>query len=97
MRLSDLHDAMLESLDLDWNSALLQLSLRTGILGFEEILIQASGTTDLSCPRQMPWGPSNSVNSASLETLPTGIKLTIEMQSGDLIEVSCESVELRSL
>ena len=50
--------------------------------------IQIHGLTTLNCPRQMPWGPSECVNEVRLKDLASGIMVEIEMQSGDIVQIS---------
>jgi hypothetical protein len=40
-------------------------------------------------------GPSSSVNAARVEELADGKLLTIEMQSGDVLEVRCSGVAVK--
>ena len=39
-----------------------------------------------------PVGPSDSVNEAKVQSCTAGLCLTIEMQSGDLLEITCKEV-----
>ena len=90
MLLSDLHDATLQSLSFNWANASATLTFELCAVESEFVIVEASGVTNLQCPRVQPWGPSNSVNSAALETQAVGQLLTIEMQSGDVIEIRCQ-------
>ncbi len=92
--LSDLHDATLESISFDWAAAVVFVRFKVhgiGAAGFE-----AKDVFNVNCPRLLPWGPSNSVNSVELQAQSGCQCLTIEMQSGDVLEISCrEVVDLR--
>ncbi len=52
------------------------------------------GFVDLRVPQQRPWGPSVYVDDLSLEEQPDGsVRLSVQMQSGDVIEVVGGMVE----
>lgn len=80
MRLSDLHDATLEHVTVDWNTGEVVLEVKTQegsqTFKFEEIV-------GLELPRKHPWGPSVSIN----EIRDTPESCEIEMQSGDRIVI----------
>ncbi|MDO9163300.1 MAG: hypothetical protein Q8Q45_00120 [Methylococcaceae bacterium] len=51
--------------------------------------------TELKIPKLQPWGKSVSIN--SLEITPEGNndkKIRLEMQSGDVIEVTAKNIEI---
>jgi hypothetical protein len=93
--LPDLHDATLDTLQFDWKTARLQLRFKIGVEKYDFIVVEAMDVTYLDCPRLLPWGPSNSVNGAKLERLDVDHMLEIEMQSGDLLKVSCSGLILK--
>ncbi len=93
--LPDLHDATLKNVDFEWETAKVQLTFKTGVAASQIAIIEADGVTNLKCPRLLPWGPSSSVNSTALKTLNDGHFLTIEMQSGDVLEVYCRNVVVK--
>jgi hypothetical protein len=93
--LASLHDATLESVNFDWARGVVHLTLKIMLPGFSGAVIGAKDVTELKCPRLLPWGPSNSVNSVALEALADGRCLTVEMQSGDVLEVCCRDVEVK--
>ena len=86
-----LHDATLENIRLDWKAGTILLNLQVGSAAYDVGIIKAEGVTDLICPRLMPWGPSNSVNSISAKDIPGGKLIEVEMQSGDLIKIQCRT------
>jgi hypothetical protein len=93
--LPDLHDATLKRVDFEWDSATVRLLFKTGP-DSSMTIIEADGVTRLKCPRLLPWGPSNSVNSTALEMSNDGQILMIEMQSGDTLEVCFRTVTVKS-
>ena len=96
--LPDLHDAILISIELQWEK-------NTAVLCFEpvesedtagsRILLKSSGVRLFSYQHRQPWGKSIYVNEARLRVDPaTGMsRFQLEMQSGDLIELEAEVVE----
>jgi hypothetical protein len=95
MLLPDLHDATFNNLSLEWETANASLEFRTGVSAPGVATIHADSVTNLKCSHLLPWGPSSSVNVATLETRTTDQLLTIEMQSGDVIEICCREVRLK--
>ena len=85
-----LHDATLNTVNLDWPRGIVRLAFTVDVDVLR--IIEATGVTELKCPRLLPWGPSNSVNSSVVKTVADGQCLTIEMQSGDVLEVCCREV-----
>jgi hypothetical protein len=55
--------------------------------GETAIEIAIEGLSGLTMPRQFDWGSSVSVLDAYSTDIPSGSRLSIQMQSGDLIEV----------
>jgi hypothetical protein len=90
-----LHDATLEALILHWAEGILRIRLSTGEQGTGVVVLEASGVLNAICPRACPWGPSDSVNEIKLQQTGNGRLLTIEMQSGDLLEIYCKEVSIR--
>ncbi len=88
----NLHDATLNNLSLEWQAAVVSLKFRISVFAPETATLHAEGVTHLKCSLLMPWGPSSSVNAAILETRASDQLLTIEMQSGDVIEICCREV-----
>jgi hypothetical protein len=89
-----LHDATLESLTLHWVEGAVRIRLSTGINGTGVVTLEAFGVRRALCPRALPWGPSDSVNEVKLEQVSDGRLLSIEMQSGDLLEICCKEVSV---
>ena len=84
-----LHDATLQNIHFDWPAGVISLHLQVGPAASDFGVLRAEGVTSFKCPRLMPWGPSDSVNNAHMETVSDGELLAVEMQSGDLIEIHC--------
>jgi len=81
-----LHDSTLISVDMLWKEARCKLTL---LLSTGKHRLEFSNVTTVRIPRESPWGPSISVNSASVKN---GI-VEIQMQSGDTIEIAARDVE----
>lgn len=45
-------------------------------------------------PQIQPWGPSVSINEVKTYDIDPGIRITMEMQSGDIIDIICASFNL---
>ncbi len=97
MNFGSLHDATLRLIVFDWENGMLRLKLQTGLSESDVTILAASGVSDVKCPRLFPWGPSCSVNSVHIQALSDGNRyLTIEIQSGDVIEVKCREVSFET-
>lgn len=94
--LADLHDAIFVGLELKWEEGCLDLMFVPCDDNEEEypIKISAHRFKSLVCPRNYPWGRSFYVSSIQLQRQPKDVTLTIEMQSGDEIQVKAEEVVL---
>ncbi len=78
MNLIELHDAVLEKIEINWEERTCQISIREQQFHRK---IKVSSFSELVLPRQQPWGPSSSITSATQSKQ----KLEIEMQSGDVL------------
>lgn len=92
--LTSLHDATLLGIRYEWAQARVTFSLQTEPDVRRDLIV--TGVTVLHLTRLEPWGPSESVNQVSwsrreADTLPV---LSVEMQSGDLIEVRASAFTL---
>ena len=90
--ISNLHDATLEALTLLWEQGIVRLQLSTGVGGTGIVILEATDVRGLVCPRLFPWGPSDSVNEVSVTSETGKVCLKVEMQSGDLLEITCKNV-----
>ena len=95
--LDKLHDATFDRLEISWASGEAMFYLRAFIGGKATSLeIALEGLTSLTAPRFQPWGPSTSINKAWEENSGEAIKLTIEMQSGDIIEARAKKYTVQN-
>jgi hypothetical protein len=85
-----LHDATLDSVTMKWEKA--DVSATVVLLGGIEATLMFHEVTAAVLPREVPWGPSSSINEA--RTLPDG-RYEIEMQSGDTLCFSARSWSMR--
>jgi hypothetical protein len=90
-----LHDATLETFVLHWEEGIVRIRLSTGMNGTNVVILEASGVLRAVCPRALPWGPSDSVNEVKLERVENGRLLSIEMQSGDVLEINCVEASIK--
>jgi hypothetical protein len=91
-----LHDATLETLTLHWEEGVVRIRLSTGINGTGVVTLEAVGVVRAVCPRAFPWGPSDSINGVKMQEVSDGRLLSIEMQSGDVLEICCREVLVKS-
>ena len=89
--LARLHDGTLRTVLLDWGEGCAELE-RTAPQS-SLVRVQATEVTVLRCPRQAPWGWSASVNEVRIaSTSDGGMRLEVEVQSGDVIEIEAKAV-----
>ena len=94
--LPNLHDAVLEGIEINWESA--TASLRLGLVGdpSPKLALVFGGIREVHVPRDQPWGPSVFVN--TLERTDGGdtggLSMRLEMQSGDEIRLRAASLEI---
>jgi len=88
-----MHDWTLLSLEIDWGVGEARLCVdspsgRTSIRAFD--------LYELRVPRTQAWGPSASINEVDGPSPQEDgrVRLAIEMQSGDLIEIVARSIEM---
>ena len=92
-----LHDATLETFVFHWAEGVVRIRLSTGMNGTGVVILEAFGVLRVVCPRAFPWGPSDSVNEVELEQVKDGRLLSIEMQSGDVLEVDCADATIKQV
>ena len=91
-----LHDAVLRLIEVNWESKQCRLRLTaftTPSSVAQPCVLTFDGVTFLSMPHNEPWGPSSSVNTASI----ANGRFRIEMQSGDAIELSATGFAFSAL
>ena len=95
LTIADLHDATFRGIWLDWPSgdARVELSAAVGA-ELREVRLQAREVTRLDCPRLSPWGPSVSILEVQRRATPTGVRLEIHMQRGDIVVLEAATVQL---
>lgn len=86
----DLHDFTLVRVAVDWEAKAAAFEL----LGPDgPRTLTATGLLQLELTRDDPWGPSASVNGVEVAKEGEGrLRVTIEMQTGDLIRLRCADV-----
>jgi hypothetical protein len=88
----DYHDATLKCAILDWETGTTTLTFALCAEPERHVTVTILETIDLKCERQFPWGKSFSVNRLDLQTLDSGHRLELEMQSGDRIVIIGKAV-----
>ncbi len=80
---SSLHDATLISVGFEWSRATIEIVLHKQPEG--RVVIVGTEAVGLTCDRQLPWGPSASINEVRCSSAKSTKWIEIEMQSGDTI------------
>jgi len=87
-----LHDAVLKELRIDWSACVCVAEVLAFVDGLklpaQHRHLRFSKIEEVIVPHRAPWGGSEQINSA---TEKDGVFL-IEMQSGDVIRITAESV-----
>lgn len=94
-----LHDAILRSVALDWETRTATLVLDSGEELSRRIEIRIEGLELLHCPRREPWGHGGAllVNDMRQYQRVDGVALlTVEMQSGDEIRIEARHIDLNA-
>lgn len=88
-----MHDWSLLSLTVEWKTGEVRLDVQSST-GLEHV--RAVDLYELCVPRGHAWGPSVSINAVEGPKAESGgrRRLTIEMQSGDRIEIVAGSFEM---
>lgn len=95
--LASLHDATLETIEMRWDAGEVILRIRTGDTEQPRREIIASAVRRLAVPRELPWGPSVSINRVRGPTdLEGGVAfIDVEMQTGDVIRIEAKAFSFR--
>lgn len=88
----DLHDATLLALDFNWLDSKLRCLIRHVSTTSNMICVIFNDVQLVRIPSVHPWGMSASINSWIYEELDVGVSSSIEMQSGDIIEVTARNL-----
>ena len=93
----DLHDASINGITIDWGAGTVTvdaLVFREGrALSAKRCKLVWSGVTRFVADRELPWGPSNFVNTAKFEE-PSRYEL--QMQSGDVLLIDAKAFILHN-
>lgn len=90
--LAKLHDRVLVAIRFEWRAGTVVFDLSERGPAHRIVL---QGVTNLACPRNLEWGPSTSINEATLTgEIGQSIKLEIEMQTGDVLTVEAKSMNI---
>ena len=91
------HDGLLSTIAIDQQIGTASLVIRE-IAGEGVVLALGRGVVGVSYSRLAPWGPSDSVNRATLmrRSGDTPATLSIELQSGDYVTILAEQFEIRT-
>lgn len=95
MKLEDLHDASFHGLRLDFGLDEVLLTFRV----FRnqkpsQVVMRFEGFVDLRVPHNEPWGRSSAVNRVTRVLEEPGVRVEVELQSGDTIVVVAEAERL---
>jgi len=89
-----LHDATVGVISIEWPTATVTIHLRLSNDATSSAKLVASAFSILEAPRKQPWGPSCSVNEASIARTTTGEqRLELQLQSGDTMLIEARSIE----
>lgn len=85
-----MHDWTLLSISFAWEAGTVRLVFR--VLGSQTVTLVGEDVRSLRIPRMQEWGPSVSVNKVTGPIDVGNLRhLSIEMQTGDVIEVTAGS------
>lgn len=89
-----MHDWTLLNLIVDWTKGIATITFRNS--QSQKVFLVAEGLSDFRVPRREEWGESASVNEVEgPKKLHNGnMHFSIEMQSGDKIELEAQSIFL---
>ena len=89
-----MHDWVLVSINLIWASATVEIEFLDSESKIKKMV--AEDLSFIKIPKSSPWGESVSVNEVSRETVEQNrVRLLIEIQSGDVIELEAGYVSER--
>jgi len=91
----NIHDWTLVSITTTWNVGDIEFVFKDQKSDIVKGL--AYGFTDLKIPKLQPWGKSVSINSLEITPMENNDKkIRLEMQSGDVIEVTAKNIEINT-
>lgn len=83
----DYHDATLKISTIDWESGAVSIAFDLCVQPAQQAIIMVREISEFTVKRHFPWGKSVSVNRLDIDSVESGYRLQIEMQSGDKIVV----------
>lgn len=87
------HDGQLEAVVVDWPSGAVRISVKAE----RPLEIEAAGFVDIAIPRRLPWGMSQSINTARCRrNSPHTWAFEMEFQSGDALRVEAYQIRAKS-
>ncbi len=88
-----MHDWVISRIEIDWNEGVVDITFKTP---FGDKNIVAIEFSEVNLPKREDWGPSNSVYKVGKPTQleNKNSKLSIEMQSGDVIVIEAKRIVL---
>jgi hypothetical protein len=88
-----MHDARLVALASTWDQRASDVSIRFVLVGGSHAELRVGQLRSLWLQRNEPWGPSVFVNDVRVFDSDASVRVAIEMQSGDLLELEGSSIE----
>jgi len=85
--LASLHDATLVRVVVEWGEGVGLVVAKRSVANGGEAVLRVTGVRRIECPRHLPWGPSSSINEVRYSTNDAGVRLEVEVQSGDVIVI----------
>lgn len=97
-----LHDAVLESVRVDWVKGTAELELQAVVPRRERVVFRAEKLGELVLPRRQPWGTGDHVfyvnDVREQRGGPNGEhRVELELGSGDVIVIAAGSIERRAV
>lgn len=94
--LTTLHDAQLATISVDWVQKEVHMRIRHGWPSrWSDLTLK--GLHRLSVTTLDEWGPSAHIHRIHSETIDGGYRYLVEMQSGDVIDIAAESIDLNAV
>jgi hypothetical protein len=94
-----LHDAVLETIRVDWVKGIAELELQAVVPRRERVVLRAEKLAELLCPRRQPWGTGDHVfyvSDVREQRAPAEHRLEVELGSGDVIVIAAGSIERKT-
>lgn len=86
----ELHDSVLESIEVLWEQRICRCTLRLVSPERSTVVLRFSGVTEVRIPHADPWGPSNNV----MGLTETDHIYALAMQSGDSVSIVATTFEI---